>query len=174
MKEAPTITTRRIIAAYMPARKLRGGEGVVTWQVNTSEEFWIGEDAVESKKVENLPIGYTAERLYDERYQSYLIACLVELLIEAGYGQRDRDGLLVSDWQGEYNLYTSFGVPNEEMTLAGPTAEASAALRLIFNVPFTVIRTDERGKKTQWVVRLVEINPYPQSFASFADLVLHR
>ena len=73
-KDAASITTRRIIAAYMPARKLRGGEGVVTWQVNTSEAFWIGEDAVESKKVENLPIGYTSERLHDERYQSYLAA----------------------------------------------------------------------------------------------------
>jgi hypothetical protein len=31
-----------------------------------------------------------------------------------------------------------------------------------------VIRTDERGRKTTWLVRLVEINPYPQSFASFA------
>jgi hypothetical protein len=167
-KEVPTIATRRIIAAYMPARKLRGGEGVVTWQVNTSEEFWIGEDAVESKKVENLPIGYTAERLPDERYQSYLAACLVELLIEAGYGQRGTDGRLLGEWQGEHNLYTSFGIPNEEMTLAGSTKEVSQALRLIFNVPFTVTRTDERGQSTRWVVRLVEINPYPQSFASFA------
>jgi len=166
--KTPTMTTKRIITAYMPARKLRGGEGVVTWQVNTSEEFWVGEDAVESKKVENLPIGMTHERLYDERYQSYLAACLVELLIEAGYGQRGNDGCVLGGWQGEHNLYCSFGVPNEEVTLAGPTAEASAALRLIFNVPFSVARTDERGQKTQWVVRLVEINAYPQSFASFA------
>lgn len=167
-KQAPTITTKRIIAAYMPARKLRGGEGVVTWQVNDSEEFWIGEDAVESKKVENLPIGYTAERLPDERYQSYLAACLVELLIEAGYGSRGSDGHVLGDWQGEHNLYTSFGIPNEEITLAGSTKEASQALRLIFNTPFNIIRTDERGQKTSWLVRLVEINPYPQSFASFA------
>ena len=167
-KEAPTITTKRIIAAYMPARKLRGGEGVVTWHVNNSEEYWIGEDAVESKKVENLPIGSTAERLPDERYQSYLAACLVELLIEAGYGQRGTDGCVLGEWQGEYNLYTSFGVPNEEMTLAGSTKETSHALRLIFNTPFAVTRTDERGQQTQWVIRLVEINPYPQSFASFA------
>lgn len=166
--KTPTMTTKRILTAYMPARKLRGGEGVVTWQVNDSEEFWVGEDAVESKKVENLPIGMTNERVRDERYQSYLAACLVELLIEAGYGQRDRDGHVLGDWQGEYNLYSSFGVPNEEMSLVGPTKETSEALRLIFNVPFHVIRTDERGQKTTWLVRLVEINPYPQSFASFA------
>jgi len=166
--KTPTMTTKRIITAYTPARKLRGGEGVVTWQVNDSEEFWVGEDAVESKKVENLPIGFTAERLHDERYQSYLAACLVELLIEAGYGQRGTDGCVLGGWQGEYNLYTSFGIPNEEMTLAGPTKEASQALRLVFNVPFSVTRTDERGQQTEWVVRLVEINPYPQSFASFA------
>ncbi|MHB8596737.1 MAG: hypothetical protein ACYDER_08000 [Ktedonobacteraceae bacterium] len=166
--KTPTMITKRILTAYMPARKVRGGEGVVTWQVNDSEEFWIGEDAVESKKVENLPIGYTSERLHDERYQGYLAACLIELLIEAGYGQRDRDGYLIGEWQGEHNLYSSFGVPNEEVTLTGPIAETSAALRLIFNIPFNVIRTDERGQQTQWRVRLVEINPYPQSFASFA------
>lgn len=164
----PTMTTTRILTAYTPARKVRGGEGVVTWQVNDSEEFWIGDDAVESKKVENLPIGFTSERLPDPRYQSYLAACLVELLIEAGYGQRGTDNRLLGEWQGEYNLYSSFGVPNEEITLQGPIAETSAALRLIFNVPLTITRTDERSHQTQWKVRLVEINPYPQSFASFA------
>ncbi len=164
----PVMTTKRIITAYTPARKLRGGEGVVTWQVNDSEEFWIGEDAVESKKVESLPIGMTDERLHDQRYQCYLAACLVELLIAAGYGQLDRDGRLIGEWQGEYDLYTSFGIPNEEITISGPTKEASNALRLIFNVPFAISRTDEHGVTTRWVVRLVEINPYPQSFASFA------
>src|ERR1700730_17683941 len=133
--QTPTITTKRIITAYCPARKLRGGEGVTTWRVNDSEEFWVGEDAVESKKVENLPIGMTDERLHDERYQSYLAACLVELLISAGYGQRDRDGHLPACCWGEHNLYCSFGVPNEEITLKGPATETSAALRLIFNVP---------------------------------------
>lgn len=167
-KQAPTMATKRIITAYTPAQKVRGGEGVITWQVNDSEEFWIGEDAVESKKVENLPIGTTRERLHDERYQSYLAACLIELLIKAGYGSRGNDGRLLGSWQGEYNLYTSFGVPNEEITLVGPTKETSDVLHLIFQVPFSVIRTDERGQKTEWLVRLVEINPYPQSFASFA------
>jgi len=167
--QTPTMTTKRIITAYTPARKLRGGEGVVTWQVNDSEEFWVGEDAVESKKVETLPIGMTDERLHDPRYQSYLAACLVELLMASGYGKRGNDGRLLPEWQGEYNLYSSFGVPNEEISLAGPTAETSAALRLIFNVPFHITRTDERGQKTGWLVRLVEINPYPQSFASFAS-----
>jgi hypothetical protein len=42
-------------------------------------------------------------------------------------------------------------------------------LRQIYNVPFQVVRTDEHGQKTQWLVRLVEISPYPQSFGSFAS-----
>src|SRR5579859_6411431 len=40
------LRTKRIVTAYAPARTIRAGEGVTTWQVNDSEPFWIGEDAV--------------------------------------------------------------------------------------------------------------------------------
>src|SRR6266446_5720667 len=39
----PFLRTRRIVTAYAPARTLRAGEGITTWQVNDSESFWIGE-----------------------------------------------------------------------------------------------------------------------------------
>jgi len=123
----PSLRTRRIVTAYAPASILRAGEGITTWQVNDSEPFWVGEDALLSAQAESLPIGTTEQRLPDERYQHFLFACLVELLQEAGYGTS------VSDWQGEYNLYLSFGLPNEEVTRNGVTAPVNHALQQIFN-----------------------------------------
>src|SRR5947209_4110529 len=60
------LQTRRIVAAYAPARTIRAGEGVTTYQVNASEPFWIGEDAVFTQHAESLPIGFTEERLPDQ------------------------------------------------------------------------------------------------------------
>ena len=157
----PLLKTKRIITAYAPAKTIRAGEGVTTWQVNGSEPFWVGEDALSMQKAESLPIGGTQERLPDERYQRFLFACLVELLLEAGYGTHP------GAFQGEHDLYVSFGLPNEEITLKGPKEGIQHALRAIFNRPFLVERTDEQGETTVWKLRLVELHPYPQSFASF-------
>ncbi|TMC21443.1 MAG: hypothetical protein E6J34_09540 [Chloroflexi bacterium] len=106
---APRFCTKRLITAYAPARKLGAGDGITTWQVNGSEPFWIGDDALLATKAESLPIGMTEERLPDERYRRYLFACLVELLLEAGYGTLSRE------FQGEHDLFLSFGLPNEEV-----------------------------------------------------------
>jgi len=167
-KQNPTLTTVRIPTAYAPARELRGVDRVLTWQVNDSERFWIGEDALETQKAESLPVGFTHERLPDLRYQRYLIAALVELLIAAGYGQRGSDGALMGEWQGEHDLYLSLGLPPEEVGREGPTLLVQQALRLIFNTSFQVRRSDEQGRLTTWTIRFVEITPYAQSFASFA------
>lgn len=152
----PKLLTKRIVTAYAPAKTIRLGEGITTFQVNHGEPFWIGDDAVSVPQSESLPVGLTPERLPDERFQSYFAACLVALLMEAGYAP------------GTYDLYASFGIPNEEITLQGARPEVSLALRLLFNVPFTVERTDEQGQLTSWKVRLVELAPYPQSFGAFA------
>jgi hypothetical protein len=157
----PSLKARRIITAYAPAETLRAGEGITTWQVNQSEPFWIGTDALLTTKAESLPIGMTEERLPDERYQHFLFACLVELLREAGYEHPARE------WQGEHNLYLSFGLPNEEITRSGVKENVKHALQQIFNVPYTVRRTNEQGEVTTWKLRLVEVNPYPQTFGSF-------
>jgi hypothetical protein len=50
-KQTPTMTTKRILTAYTPARKLRGGEGVVTWQVNNSEEFGSAKMPLKAKRL---------------------------------------------------------------------------------------------------------------------------
>ena len=152
----PTLLTKRIITAYAPARTIRLGEGITTYQVNDSEPFWMGEDALSASSSESLPVGLTPERLPDERFQAYFAACLVALLIEAGYTP------------GTHHLSVSFGIPNEEMTLQGAQPKVSQALRLLFNVPFAVKRTDEQGHLAHWNVRLIELAPYPQSFGAFA------
>lgn len=152
----PFVCTKRIITAYAPSAQLGIGD-VITWQVNGSELFWIGEEALQARKTESLPIGMTPDRLPDERYRRYLFACLVELLLEAGYEE-------ASD---AYTLYLSFGVPNEETDRKGVKDTTRQALTLLFNIPYTVRRTDEQGQVTTWTLRLVEINPYPQTFGSF-------
>lgn len=157
----PALRTRRIVTAYAPASILRAGEGITTWQVNEAEPFWMGEDALLTTKAESLPIGMTEERLPDERYQHFLFAFLVELLREAGYEQPGQE------WQGEYDLYLSFGLPNEEITRRGVKEGVHQALQPIFNVAHLVRRTDEQGQVTTWNLRLGEISPYPQTFGSF-------
>ena len=56
---APFLCTKRIVTAYAPSKDLRARDGVTTWQVNDSEPFWIGEDALLFGKPESLPIGMT-------------------------------------------------------------------------------------------------------------------
>ena len=157
----PFMRTIRIATAYAPARTLRAGEGVTTWEVNDSEPYWLGDDALMSRHVESLPIGITEERLVDERYQRSLFACLVELLREAGYERPPAND------QGKHDLYISFGVPNEEMTRQGPIEAVRRVLQSIYNRSVRIRRTDEQGRVTNWLIRLVEISPYTQSFASF-------
>jgi len=153
----PHLCTRRIVTAYAPAKQLGTGDGITTWQVNGSEPFWIGEDAFQATKAESLPIGMTADRLPDERYRRFLFACLVELLLEAGY----------EETQGVYDLYLSFGIPNEEVNRNGMNDTVRHALIPLFNTLQAIRRTDEQGQMTTWNVRLVELNPYPQTFGSF-------
>ncbi len=153
----PHLCTRRIVTAYAPARQLGTGDGITTWEVNDSEPFWIGEDALQATKAESLPIGLTPDRLPDERYRRYLFACLVELLLEAGYEESP----------DEYDLYLSFGIPNEEVARNGVNDAVRRALIPLFNTLVTLHRTDEQGQMTTWTLRLVEINPYPQTFGSF-------
>ncbi len=158
---SPRLCTRRIVTAYAPAKRLGAGDGITTWQVDQSEPFWMGEDALLTMKAESLPIGLTADRLPDERYRRCLFACLAELLVEAGYETPTRE------FQGDYGLYLSFGVPNEEVSRGGLHETARLALTPLLDTIVTVRRTDERERVTTWRLRLVELQPYPQTFGSF-------
>lgn len=134
----------RVVTAYAPAKQLGAGDGITTWQVNESEPFWVGEDALLTMKAESLPIGMTADRFPDERYRRSLFAFLVELLVEAGYGTPARE------FQGEYDLYLSFGVPNEEVSRGGVNEAVRRALTPLLNAAYTIRRTDERERVTTW------------------------
>jgi hypothetical protein len=158
----PLVRCNRIVTAYAPAQTIRAGENVTTWQVDDSEPFWIGQEALMADRAESLPIGMTEERLPDQRYQHFVFACLVELLIEAGYASHP------GEWQGEYDLYVSLGIPPEELDLHGPQESVRRALLTLLNTPHTIHRHDEQDRITTWVLRLVEIVPYPQTFGSFA------
>jgi hypothetical protein len=157
----PRLCTRRIVTAYAPARTLRAGEGVTTWQVNGSEPFWIGDDALVADQAESLPIGMTDERLADQRFRHSLCACVVELLMAAGYAVRP------GEWQGHYDLFLGLGIPPEELDRRGPTEAVRQALAGLLHTPCNVRRCDERDHVTTWTLRLGEIIPYPQTFASF-------
>ena len=157
----PRLASVRIATAYAPARTLRAGEGVTTWQVNGSEPFWIGDDALVADQAESLPIGMTEERLADQRFRHYFYAGLIELLIRAGYAVHQRE------WQGYYDLYLGLGIPPEELDLRGPMETVRRALSGLLHTPCHVRRHDEQGQVTTWTLRLDEIVPYPQTFAAF-------
>jgi hypothetical protein len=168
MKEKPYLATVRIPTAYSPWKEIRGGSDRLTWQVNNGEKFWLGADALATKKAENLPVGLSHERLTDVRFQRFLAACQVELLVAAGYGNRDESGKLLKGWQGDHDMYVAIGLPPEEVDRTGTKALARQALRTIFNVPFNIERTDEEGATTNWRITFVEFVPYGQTFGSFA------
>ncbi len=134
------LRTKRIVTAYVPARTIRAGEGVTTWQVNDSEAFQIGTNALFTPYTESLPLGETAERLTDLRLRHFLCACLVEMLIEAGYCLQNEA------FQGERDLYVGLGIPNEELDLRGIREATQQALRSLLRVTWTVRRTDEQGR----------------------------
>lgn len=164
---SPYLARLRMPTAYTPAKKLRGGDGRLTWRVNGSEEFWMGDDALETKKAESLPVGFSPERFPDHRFQRFIAAFQVELLVRAGYGKRDAAGKLLGGMQGEFNVCLAIGLPPEEVDRNGATHEAREALKYIFNKPFEVVRVDEQGKETTWRLFFVEFIPYGQTFGSF-------
>ena len=164
---APDLARLRVPTAYTPAKKLRGGDGRLTWRVNGSEDFWMGDDALETKKAESLPVGFSPERFPDHRFQRFIAAFQVELLVKAGYGKRNAAGKLIEGWQGEFDIYLAIGLPPEEVDRNGTTHEASEALKYIFNKPFEVVRVDEQGQETIWRLFFVEFVPYGQTFGSF-------
>ncbi|WP_201393161.1 hypothetical protein [Ktedonobacter sp. SOSP1-52] len=164
---APYLARLRVPTAYTPAKKLRGGDGRITWRVNGSEDFWMGDDALETKKAESLPVGFSPERFPDHRFQRFIAAFQVELLVRAGHGKRDASGKLMEGGQGEFNIFLSIGLPPEEVDRNGATPEAREALKYIFNKPFEVVRVDEQGQETTWHLCFVEFVPYGQTFGSF-------
>jgi antitoxin (DNA-binding transcriptional repressor) of toxin-antitoxin stability system len=161
----PRLASVRIATAYAPARTLRAGEGVTTWQVNGSEPFWIGDDALVADQAESLPIGMTEERLADQRFRHYFYAGLIELLIRAGYGVNP------GEWQGYYDLY--LGIPPEELDLRGPMETVRRALSGLLHTPCHVRRYDEQGQVTTWTAAPGRDRSLPPDLRRLYCLVLY-
>lgn len=161
LTDAGMLVTRRIPTAYVRAQEVRGGVGIVTYQVNGGDAFWIGADALEYDG-EALPIGGTAERLADIRVRTFLGACLVEALVAAGYPA------------GSYTLFLGIAIPNEEMVLdlaknsMGVNEETRRALKEhLRGTVFAIERTDERGRRALWQVTIGQMVPQAQSIGTF-------
>lgn len=155
----PYLRSVRIVTAYAPAQEIRAGDRPASFQVGASKEFLIGDDALSSRKIEDLPIGLTEERLTHERFRHYFCAAVVEALAQAHYS--------ATGPFAEHHIYLQFGMPNEEITVSGIKAEAATALQTILNKRITVQRLASDGSSATWNIRFVEINPFPQSLGSF-------
>jgi hypothetical protein len=117
--DAPQLRAFRFEAVYTPAATIRADEDATAYRVLRNavwrEWFWIDQDAAITG--EALPIGATAERLADPRLIDFLIGTLVEALERSGRTP------------GSYTLLVGFGIPNEEVSTFGLSAETRQAFR---------------------------------------------
>jgi hypothetical protein len=155
----PFLRSQRIVTAYAPAPVVRAGDKPVSFKVGNSKEFLIGDDALASRDIEDLPIGLTEERLTHDRFRHYFCAACVEALACANYSP--------TGTMGEHHIYLQFGMPNEEISVGGIKAEAAAALQTILNKRIAVQRIGSDNAVATWNIRFIEINPFPQSLGSF-------
>jgi hypothetical protein len=155
-----TLATVTIPTAHRDAEQIRGGTQDVTVRVNDSAPFWIGETAL-AHDGDALPVASTPQRLADIRQRQFLAACVVELLIAAGYPP------------GHYPLVLGFAVPNTEIVLMpddaggdklGVDPKTQAALvQHLKGSTWQVVRTDERGQLHCWTLSIVTVLPQAQT-----------
>jgi hypothetical protein len=143
------LVVQRTVTSYAPAQVVRSGEGVRSWQVDGSEPFWIGEDAITDG--DSLSIGGTAERLSDTRHLRFLAASLTNTLIEAGYAP------------GAYALVLGVGLPNEEIQ----QGDATAALKELHGQTFQVFVEDPTQGRGTWDLTLTALLQLPQTLGTY-------
>lgn len=154
------LVTLRVPTAYVSAQTIRGGVGMTTYQVAEGVPFWIGDAAI-AHDGEALPIGPTPQRLADLRQRAFIVACLVEGLVKAGYAP------------GSYAIALGFAIPNDEMVLdtrgdkLGVAEETKQALKQLRGIAQAVRRTDDRGREGQWTITIRHMIPQAQSIGTF-------
>lgn len=150
--------------AYRSAKDIQIGRGITTFQVNKSDPFWCGEDAL-GREPESLHMGATPVRLRDARQVHLIVANLVNTLLQAGYKP------------GAYNIALGFAIPNDEIVMAPPTTEGGEeslgakletrkAIREHLRREFEVSRLDEDGTRTDWVLNIVKVLIQAQSIGT--------
>jgi hypothetical protein len=152
----------RVPTAHVVARRIQGGTGETTYSFNRGMDFWIGEAALRNEG-RALPQGPTPQRLADPRQRQFLAACLVELLVAAGYEA------------GAYNLALNFAIPNTEVVREGEQSdkmlvrvETRDALREhLRGAIWKVERVNARGGRTEWTLTLGQLVPQAQSLGTF-------
>ncbi|HEY1015786.1 MAG TPA: hypothetical protein VGE07_23965, partial [Herpetosiphonaceae bacterium] len=143
------LITLRIPTAYQTAQLVRGGTGIIGYQVNGGPAFWIGDAAIQNDG-DALPIGSTAQRLSDLRQREFNMAALVETLVAAGYSP------------GTYRIALGFAIPNDEIVpqrggkrdeRLGVAEETQAALKeWVKNQRAQIVRTDLDNRSTNWTL----------------------
>lgn len=149
----PRMIVRRVIASYASAKEIRSGEGYRTWNVDGSESFWMGTDALHEGSP--LPVGSTFDRIADSRQSRFMGAVLTQALIEAGYKP------------GAYRLVLGFGVPVEELGTGGIIQETREAIKVLQEHQFSVELRDPQWGLSSWNLSFSLIVPIPQSFGAF-------
>jgi hypothetical protein len=145
------------------ARRIQGGSGETTYQLDGGTLYWIGEVALRNEG-RALPVGPTPQRLADPRQRQFIAACLVELLIASGYEP------------GEYTLALGFAIPNTEIVREADNSEKmvvspetrDALKEYLRGASWTIERTDARGgQPCQWTLRIGQLVPQAQSIGTF-------
>jgi len=159
----PQLHTRRVVSAYVPVPpSVSGSEEMPrTFRVDEGEAFRIGDEAIRQKgrAGDTLPIGQTAERLADARQTRFVLAFLVDMLIEAGYPE------------GYYPILLGFGIPNDEFDREGGQMTVTRETRVVLSRlreegTYRVV-ADEGTRTTNWTLKIVSLAPLPQSIGSF-------
>jgi hypothetical protein len=159
MPAKPSVCVSR---AHRLAKTFQGGQGEVTYQLGDESCFWIGEAAIRNEG-RALRVGSTATRIADARHAGFLAACLVEAMIAAGFAP------------GAYKLALGFAIPNSEIVKEHADSdklvvseETKSALRKhIRGSEWSLTRTDERGRVTNWSLTVRHLIPQAQSVGTF-------
>jgi hypothetical protein len=153
----------RVPTAHVVARRIQGGTGETTYRLGDGTPYWIGEAALRNEG-RALPVGPTPQRLADPRQRQFIAACVVELLIAAGYEP------------GAYTLALGFAIPNTEIVRESESSdkmvvsvETRDALREhLRGASWTIERTDARGEThATWTLTIGQLVPQAQSLGTF-------
>jgi hypothetical protein len=169
----------RVPTAYQVRKKIRHGEGKVTYRVmdgTNPEYFWMGTNVV--AEGDALPNGTTLQRLNHKRYSPYTLATVIDGLMEAGHKAEvidSKTGLPVIDeatgkpLAAEKHLTLAYGVRDDEIeSVAGKQFMDPELEKAINDLArsWVIERYDQDGTLHTWHLRIHYIFPAAQTLGS--------
>jgi len=154
-----TLSTLRIPTAYREAELIRGGENEVSYRVDDSPAFWMGDTALRHDG-DDLPIGPTKQRMIDARLRALLAASLVELLHAAGYE---------ADTQ---HLVLGFAIPNTEIVPVRGEREGEGETEKLGVDPDTRVVLERHLKGAKWSVERMGLDGSVQRWVLYIVAVM--